>query len=1078
MALQPQIQAALQCLHSPSSPAAIQQAQDALMRWEETQTDQYVVALVSLMGAAPSTLRLAAVLALKAAVVRRWKDKGRGKVGAPKILLTEGVKQLVRQALLQLVLAGRADGHSNQISFVTNLHELTSQQIELIQDRPLQTNAASLLSKIARMDLPLKFHQLIPTLVEGVKGAQTLKRQQQQNQLELQHQRICNTIFYNTMNALEAVLSEMSTQRLLVDKKYRNAVATQHLGSLIESGLIPALQEIDSLRSAPNGMEEEHKAALQYATVTSRVVSHLMCSSFSKLAEEATTAPRVDQVLTLIHSFLSQWLDARYATNDNLWTSTKELLSVNCNLIVNLQQSHPLAFLRYLKPFLELFYASLMRTLGVGNERGVASGNPQSGQFTIAFVTFLANVVGGAKYADTDAAKEVLQSFFTPRVIQTLAPTALQLFSMHLLPGNDEDDDALQWQDDPEGFYHWELARDDVGCAAQNLFLALVESPFTKDTVLPWFVGMLTNVASQRLAVEIESGASAGTVSSALPLGGEGLSRGENVAMDIILQWDAIYTAAGLAGSLLEGHPEAFNFQSWYHSSLGESLGSLLQSNPQPLPILRRRIIWLLSCNAHHEVVSYATNNPLGMLTSALSAENDICVRLTAVQALEALLPQCEEYPMLLNSIVQPVVPALYQLTNECSEVESRSSCLDLMSNLVTYVGATGGSIPSYTLNAIVAPLSKIWDNATEQNLLLKRNVLTILSCIAAFVGPESCAVLYPTALPMIDEGFSRQENVFLVEEALRLWWTFLRLSRAYDPLMGKLFIRAAELSKDLDNLMVLMRITEHYISLGQAAFLNEHAATLQTVLGNTVGKVRPRGTAYVWLVVEALLRSFPVEGGSLLQSCGVLKEITTACACRYYKDANAEPDRVIVLYLTALARTLLATPSAMESLLPVALPSGNTFGAEELISLYLDKYAVAGNGAHGLLFQKLWALLLLSFYPPSPLPTCYNAVLGKSNEIFGRTVYLLENINADGSNLLSYEVGYDEEEETVDIGSDAYESLLQELRAKDVACTTPLSEAVAAKLNGLPNALGQSYQEFLGTIDNDTLRKLEEATR
>ena len=48
----------------------------------------------------------------------------------------------------------------------------------------------------------------------------------------------------------------------------------------------------------------------------------------------------------------------------------------------------------------------------------------------------------------------------------------------------------------------------------------------------------------------------------------------------------------------------------------------------------------------------------------------------------------------------------------------------------------------------------------------------------------------------------------------------------------------------------------------------------------------------------------------------------------------------------------------------------------------------------------------------------------------------------------------------------------------QDVACTTPLSEAVAAKLNGLPNALGQSYQEFLGTIDNDTLRKLEEATR
>ena len=106
------------------------------------------------------------------------------------------------------------------------------------------------------------------------------------------------------------------------------------------------------------------------------------------------------------------------------------------------------------------------------------------------------------------------------------------------------------------------------------------------------------------------------------------------------------------------------------------------------------------------------------------------------------------------------------------------------------------------------------------------------------------------------------------------------------------------------------------------------------------------------------------------------------------------------------------------------------------MISLYLDKFQVAGNGAHGLLIQKLWALLLLSFYPPCPLPTCSNSVLGKSNEIFGRVVYLLENVNADGSNLLSYEVGCDEEEETVGIGSEAYEVLLQEQRATvRIAC-------------------------------------------
>lgn len=229
------------------------------------------------------------------------------------------------------------------------------------------------------------------------------------------------------------------------------------------------------------------------------------------------------------------------------------------------------------------------------------------------------------------------------------------------------------------------------------------------------------------------------------------------------------------------------------------------------------------------------------------------------------------------------------------------------------------------------------------------------------------------------------------------------------------------------------MRITEHYIILGESNFLNDHAATIQAVLGNIVGEVRPRGTAYIFLLIEALLRSFPVEGGSLLQSCGILKLFMEACASSYFEDEKCEPDRVIVLYLTALARILLPTPSALRSLLPLKLPSGADFGEEEFIELYLLKFQVAGNGAHGLLFQKLWALLLLSFYPPCQLTSCCNAVLGKSNVIFNKSIYVLKNLDANGTNLLSYDVGYDEEEETIDVG--AAETLEQRRKVIDFDC-------------------------------------------
>ena len=638
------IQSALQCITDGSSPpSTIKQAQDALLQWEATNTDEYVMSLISLVGltsdnnAAAATLRLIAVLTLKSAIVRRWKNRGRGRVGAPQILLSDAVKTYIRQSLLNLVLTGKIVDNNNvtqPVVFITNPNEISMQQVELLQDKPLQTNAASLLSKIARMDLPLKFHELIPTLVEGMKcsrgvmsnliiqqqqqlAAVVVSQQQQQQQIQ-----IFQTILYNTMHCLEEILSEISTQRLLVDKKYRNSLAIQYLGSIVEFGLIPSLQAVDSLRRGSNnassegagGEEEFH--IIQYATLTSKVVSHLMTSSFTKLVEDPSTTPLVDQTLTLIHSFLSTWLpnvldhdNNNNHNNDTLRKPMKELLLVHCELIVELQDS--VEFMRYVKPFLDLFHTSLVYIVSNNEKSNVLK---KSSQYTIAILSFLSNVVGETKYVNPDSNNE-LTAFFTPGVIQSLASTLLLLFSIHIYPDNQndigqddnyddddgEDDDAaerVQWQDDPEGFYQYENQRssdDDIGCASQNLFLSLVESSFTAKVVIPWLTELLTNVVSQRLAVELEGGISSmgqgvtweKAIMSALPLKGAlGTSststtmQGEDVVFELLLQWDAIFAAAGLVGGILERSP-GFDFQSWFDSSLGPCLSLILQSKSQ-----------------------------------------------------------------------------------------------------------------------------------------------------------------------------------------------------------------------------------------------------------------------------------------------------------------------------------------------------------------------------------------------------------------------------------------------------------------------------------------------------------------
>lgn len=85
-------------------------------------------------------------------------------------------------------------------------------------------------------------------------------------------------------------------------------------------------------------------------------------------------------------------------------------------------------------------------------------------------------------------------------------------------------------------------------------------------------------------------------------------------------------------------------------------------------------------------------------------------------------------------------------------------------------------------------------------------------------------------------------------------------------------------------------------------------------------------------------------------------------------------------------------------------------------IALYILKFKVAGNGAFGLLFQKLWAMLLLSFYPPSASISCSPIVLNSSSEIFPLFTHVIKNVHSDRSNLLAYEVEYDEAGETFDI--------------------------------------------------------------
>jgi len=222
--------------------------------------------------------------------------------------------------------------------------------------------------------------------------------------------------------------------------------------------------------------------------------------------------------------------------------------------------------------------------------------------------------------------------------------------------------------------------------------------------------------------------------------------------------------------------------------------------------------------------------------------------------------------------------------------------------------------------------------------------------------------------------------------------------------------------------------ITETFIMVGGGEFLSENSSleTIVELLRLVVGHVRPKGAMYVALVLEALLRDFPEKGCALLVRAGVIGTMMQSCAANHVGEKRCEPDRIIVTYLTVLARAFVQTPQLIDTL-PIA-PYVPSFGPQQLVQLYFRLFDhERPDSKEKPLRQRLWLLLLLSLLPEtSEAVTLLSASLLES---FDQLMYIcLDTFNSNvGNNQLeAYDVGYDSEEESVIAGYEEYGALLR----------------------------------------------------
>ena len=380
----------------------VKEAEEALLQLENSDLDGYSIALVSIIlspdNGSNIPPRLAALLTLKALVSRRWKDNGRGSNQSKKsIFLSDGNKENIRNVMLSLITTGGSTcGASPETS------------LALINDKTFQNCASSVVSKIGRLDLPLRYHTLIPALVQFAVGKADVF-------VNINDDKLALAMRINTSNALEYLLSELCEKKLLLVKKYVTSISQAHLSDLVFRGFSYAVQcETEQL-------DDDMKISLvKYTIILVKCIHHLLLSSFPNLLETPnngglsnnsleTPSMAIDKVFMLILDFIpaltTQMRQKQNLLDSPFHESIVSLLKHICELVLSIQKEHSVPFGRFVESFLHLFYTEL---IGYSSTMGDRNDDPDI--LILSSVLFIANVAGCSDYEPDESTNTALET--------------------------------------------------------------------------------------------------------------------------------------------------------------------------------------------------------------------------------------------------------------------------------------------------------------------------------------------------------------------------------------------------------------------------------------------------------------------------------------------------------------------------------------------------------------------------------------------------------------------------------------------------------------------------------------------
>ncbi|KAI9306866.1 armadillo-type protein [Cunninghamella echinulata] len=672
-----------------------------------------------------------------------------------------------------------------------------------------------IIARIARIDFPLQWPDLIESLLHGIESSTNNEG------AALIHHRCLETLY--------EVLNELSSRVLASGRRQFAELAPRTFQVIANVYMIYVNQSLTSL--------EQHQMAdinsLEVVTLCIRCLGVLMVSGI----------PLKESIEAVIDKYGSMYL--------------------------SLQQTHPVSVAlcpRWIE--ILLYYWGIVidqsniasKQLDEGNTeiyQKIILQGMQLVKGTIKNNAYDSSAPGNTYIIIENTRQIICENFITGDFVHSCAEVMVSKY-MLLTPS-----DLEQWETDPEGWANsvdaenWEF---ELRPCAEAIFISLLAQH--RDQLTPIILNLLERPDAQDF---------------------QGL-----------LFKDSIYNAVGLGVHSLYGR---LDFEVFVINKLVNEI----KNKDLSYKILRRRIAWLLGRWVTESISADCRIAIYEILLQLMVKEEDLVVRLSAAHSLKLAIDDWDFDISILLPYLGTAMDLLLPLINEVDE--------------------------SDTVMKLISDLNTIMDRAGEH------------------IVKEQSNQLYPLFLPMIAYSVNRnnEAHVYLLEEALDLWWTLLQCANGLTNELVELLPEAVGLlDYDTENVKKVLWIIESYILLDPQVVVQSCGLSLFTHLVSFISNSRSDVASNISNTIELVLRSasMPLYGEPLFQS-GLLNSILEVfLSDKLYAYASMS-------YMSLFARLAIHDANTainfIQSTGQTINPGSNDFFGE-VIDKWMDKFDNIGH--------------------------------------------------------------------------------------------------------------------------------------